>query len=77
VAHPCNPNYSGGRGQKNQGSKSAQANSLHYPILKNSHPKKFPPTGESVGAPVVEQLSMKHEGLSSNHSPDRKKKKKG
>jgi hypothetical protein len=28
VAHTCNPSYSGGKDQKDRGSKSAQANSL-------------------------------------------------
>jgi hypothetical protein len=34
VAHACNPSYSGGRDQEDQGSKSSQANSLRDPILK-------------------------------------------
>jgi hypothetical protein len=31
VAHACNPRYSGGRDQDDQGSNSAQANSLEIP----------------------------------------------
>jgi hypothetical protein len=34
VAHACNPNYSGGRTQKDHSSKPAQANSSQDPILK-------------------------------------------
>jgi hypothetical protein len=36
VAHACNPSYSGGRGLENQGSKSAQANSLQNPSQKRT-----------------------------------------
>jgi hypothetical protein len=34
VAHACNPSYSGGRDQEDQGSKPAQANSSQDLILK-------------------------------------------
>jgi hypothetical protein len=40
VAHACNPSYSGGRGQEDHGSKSAQANSFQDPILKKPFTKK-------------------------------------
>jgi hypothetical protein len=40
VAYTCNPRYSGGRDQEDCGSKSAQANSLRDPILKNPFPRK-------------------------------------
>jgi hypothetical protein len=40
VAHACNPSYSGGRDQEDQGSKPAQANSLWDPILKKPITKK-------------------------------------
>jgi hypothetical protein len=40
VAHAYNPSYSGGRDQKDLGSKPAQANSLRDPILKKPLTKK-------------------------------------
>jgi hypothetical protein len=40
VAHACNPSYSTGRDQQDQGSKPTQANSLRDPILKNPITKK-------------------------------------
>jgi hypothetical protein len=40
VAHACNPSYSGGRYQKNSGSKPAWANNLRDPIKKKVHHKK-------------------------------------
>jgi hypothetical protein len=36
VAHACNPSYTRGRNQEDQGSKPAQANSLWDPILRPS-----------------------------------------
>jgi hypothetical protein len=40
VAHVCNPSYSKGRDQEDQGSKLAQANSLWDPISKKPITKK-------------------------------------
>jgi hypothetical protein len=40
VAHACNPSYSGGRKQKDHGSKPAQANSSSRSYLKKTHHKK-------------------------------------
>jgi hypothetical protein len=40
VAHTCNPSYSGGRGQKDQSSNPAQANSFRDPTLKYPSQKK-------------------------------------
>jgi hypothetical protein len=40
VAHACNPSYSGGRNQKDYGSKPAQANSSQDPILRTVITKK-------------------------------------
>jgi hypothetical protein len=40
VAHACNPSYSGGRDQKDQGSKPAWANSSRDLISKNPSQKK-------------------------------------
>jgi hypothetical protein len=40
VAHACNPSFSGGRDQKDHGSKPAWANSLQDPLLKNSSQQK-------------------------------------
>jgi hypothetical protein len=40
IAHACNHSYSGGRNQKDRGSKSAQANSLWDYYLTKIHHKK-------------------------------------
>jgi hypothetical protein len=40
VAHACNPSYSGGRDQEDQGSQPAQANSTRNPISKNKTKQK-------------------------------------
>jgi hypothetical protein len=40
VAHACNPNYSGGRDQEDQGSKPALANSLKDSISKKAITKQ-------------------------------------
>jgi hypothetical protein len=40
VAHAYNPSYSGGRDQKDLGSKPAQANSSRDPTLKKPNTKK-------------------------------------
>jgi hypothetical protein len=42
VAHACNPNYSGGSDQEDNGLKPAQANSSGDPMLKKkkNHHKK-------------------------------------
>jgi hypothetical protein len=40
VAHICNPSYSGGRDQEDQGLKPAQANSSARPYFKKTHHKK-------------------------------------
>jgi hypothetical protein len=40
VAHACNPNYSGGRGQEDRDLRPAGANSSRDPILKKNHHKK-------------------------------------
>jgi hypothetical protein len=40
MAHACNPSYSGGRDQEDQGSKQAQANSSQDTILKKTIIKK-------------------------------------
>jgi hypothetical protein len=39
VAHACNPSYSGGRGQEDRSSKTAQANSSMRPYLKKPFTK--------------------------------------
>jgi hypothetical protein len=39
VAHTCNPSYSGGRDQENQGSKPAQSNISQDPTLKKPNTK--------------------------------------
>jgi hypothetical protein len=39
MAHTCNPSYSGGRDQKDQGSNPDWANSSQDPILKKHHKK--------------------------------------
>jgi hypothetical protein len=40
VAHACNPSYSGGRDQEDQGSKPAWVNSSRNPISKKTHHRK-------------------------------------
>jgi hypothetical protein len=40
VAHTCNPSYSGGRDQKDSGSKAAWANSSLDPISEVTNAKK-------------------------------------
>jgi hypothetical protein len=40
MAHTCNPSYSGGRDQKDCGSKPAQANSSVRAYLEETHHKK-------------------------------------
>jgi hypothetical protein len=39
VAHACNPSYSGGRDQKDSGSKPARANSFTRPYLEKPFTK--------------------------------------
>jgi hypothetical protein len=63
VTHTCNPSYSGGKDQEDQGSRPAWANSAQDLILKKTHHKK---TG------LAECLPSKHEALSSNSSPTNK-----
>jgi hypothetical protein len=60
VAHTCNPSFSGGRDQEDQGSKSALENSSQDPILKKAHHKKG----------LVEWLKM--QALSSSPSTGKK-----
>jgi hypothetical protein len=70
VAHTCNPSYSGGRDQEDQGSKPARGNSSgKNPIWKNPSQKK---KKKKVG--LVEWLKVK--ALSSSPSTREKKKKK-
>jgi hypothetical protein len=40
VAHACNPNYSGGRDQKDRGSKPAWASNLRNPVSKKPSQKR-------------------------------------
>jgi hypothetical protein len=40
VAHACNPSYSGGRVQEDDGSKPAWSNSLRDPIMKKKITKE-------------------------------------
>jgi hypothetical protein len=47
VAHTCNPSYSGGKDQEDNGSKPAQAKSLQDPISKN--PSKNRASGVAQG----------------------------
>jgi hypothetical protein len=61
VAHTCNPNYSGGSNQEDQGLKLAQANGLGRLYLKKIHHKK---------GGLVEWLKV--EALTSNPSTSKK-----
>jgi hypothetical protein len=63
-AQVCNPSYSGGKDQEDQGSKSAQANSSQDPISKKKPSQKG----------LVECLKVK--ALNSELSTTKKKKKK-
>jgi hypothetical protein len=58
MVHICNPSYSGGRDQEDQGSKLAQANSSRDSISENTQYKKR----AGRVAQVVEPLPIKHEG---------------
>jgi hypothetical protein len=61
VAHACNPTFSGGRDQEDQGSMPTQENSSWEPIL------KIPSTKQGR-----EHLPSKWEALSSNHNTEEK-----
>jgi hypothetical protein len=63
VPFACNPSYSGGRDQKNRGSKPAWANSSQDSVSKNRSQKRAGGTAQGVG-------------LSSNSRTAKKKKKK-
>jgi hypothetical protein len=53
VAHTCNPSYSGGRNQEDQGSKPAGANSVRDPFLKkNTLQKRASGVSQMIGAPA-------------------------
>jgi hypothetical protein len=49
VTHACNLSYSGGRDQKDLGSKPVQANSLQDPISKNPSQKQIRAGGVAQG----------------------------
>jgi hypothetical protein len=49
VAHACNHSYSGGRDQKENGSKPAQANSSRDPISRNPSQKRAGGVAQGVG----------------------------
>jgi hypothetical protein len=62
VAHTCNPTYSGGRDQKDHGSKPAQANSSRVPILKktyHTHKKRAGGVPQGVGSDFKPQYHKK------------------
>jgi hypothetical protein len=69
VPHTCNPNYLGGWGQENHGSRSTQENSLWDAISKITRPKW---TGGVAQA--VEHLLCKLKALSSTPSCTKDKK---
>jgi hypothetical protein len=60
VAHTCNPSYSGGRDQEDQGSKPARSNSLQEdPISKKkTKNKKTNPSQKSTGG-VAQSIGPK------------------
>jgi hypothetical protein len=62
--HTCNPSYSGGKEQEDQGSKPAQANSSQDPIEDTQYKKG-----------LIERLPIKEEALSSALSTAKKKRK--
>jgi hypothetical protein len=58
VAHAYNPSYSGGRDQKDCGSKQSQANSLQYLSEENPSHKRAGRVVQGVG-PEIEKKKKK------------------
>jgi hypothetical protein len=50
VAHTCNPSYSGGGDQEDQGSKPVQANSSRDPTSKTISSKRAGGVAQGVGS---------------------------
>jgi hypothetical protein len=59
VAHTCKPSYSGGRDQKDLGSKPAWANSLQDPISKKHITKRAGRVAQGVGPDFKHQYWRK------------------
>jgi hypothetical protein len=60
VAHVCNPSYSGGRDQEDQGSKPAWANSWRDPMSKNPSQKRAGGVPQGVD-PVTSKKKKKRQ----------------
>jgi hypothetical protein len=65
VAHACNPSYSGGRDQKNHGSKPTRANSFGDPISKTSNTKRAGGVAQGVGPEFKPRYHRKKKGMAS------------
>jgi hypothetical protein len=59
VAHACNPSYSEGRDQEDQGPKPIQANSSRDPILKIPNQKRAGGVAQGVGPEFKPQYCFK------------------
>jgi hypothetical protein len=59
VAHTCNPSYSGGRDQEDNGFKPAQTNSSQDPISKISNTKRAGGVAQGVGPQFKPQYCKK------------------
>jgi hypothetical protein len=59
VAHACNPSYSGGRDQKDHGSKPAQANSSMRPYLQKKIQNRAGGVAQDVGPEFKPQYCKK------------------
>jgi hypothetical protein len=59
VAHPCNPSYSGGRGQEDHGLKPFWANSSQDPISKTLYKNKAGGVAQREGPEFKPQYCKK------------------
>jgi hypothetical protein len=59
MAHACNPSYSGGRDQEDNGSKPAQANRSQDPISKKPITKRAGGVAQGVGPQFKPQYCQK------------------
>jgi hypothetical protein len=63
VAHTYNPRHSGGRDQEDHSSKTAQANSLRNPILKNPSQERAQGVGSEFKPPYCKNKQTKNQSL--------------
>jgi hypothetical protein len=74
VAHTCNPSYSGGRDQEDQGLRPTRANNSQDPICKITRAKMDWRCGSSSRLPALQERSL--EFKTQFHKKKKKKKKK-